>query len=595
MVYDSKIVNSSSLPVNERTSYANIKTERSGSDDMLTVKTEVNEENEVIAMTNLSSDSFRNPRCMEESTSPDAACQSPQPNQVSEKNNLTDIEYRTSKTMVDCSLMELSDISEIDVQTNKANACSNEEQNQVSESKMVIQDHDYLGREKEIPGVGHSLLPKPGTNIEDFRGAFTSLTPPITRPSSLPFSSTSDQATNPVLVRCFNKNGTVFKLPLALLRSAVILQPYRVAKVGESLLRHPALKATPEPSINIAQSALSKIITSTSRPHISPKLDPNQPEKIRVEARFVKERKNCDAFFEKIFSSRWSNVRDCVRVLAREFCLINAQAEDPIYRSVHPYTSPSLEAFSSWSIILLFFCVVIFFFFSINFFSLKDVGKRRSAEWMRAKLIRLALEKCFFASGENIWTTKIIMNWCRMQGYSPMCCWLKTSTGNQPFSHSSMLTQEVITLTKTQIRSSHLSSEDDETIEVESLNDTFDTPSASTQCPKAPFLLNDLDPDLTSWIVDSIEKHGFKLGAELCENFLISFSRVLLSHVWKGITEDLLRRSLSESWLRTQGAIPDEISWIDTYRAISNRPQFDIFTNAGMGVEEGGHDTNSTI
>jgi hypothetical protein len=80
----------------------------------------------------------------------------------------------------------------------------------------------------------------------------------------------------------------------------------------------------------------------------------------------------------------------------------------------------------------------------------------------------------------------------------------------------------------------------------------------------------------------------------LYENFLIPFSRVLLSCVWRGITEDLLRRSLSESWLRTQGAKPDEISWIDTYRAISNRPQFDIFTNAGMGVEESDHENVTT-
>lgn len=180
-----------------------------------------------------------------------------------------------------------------------------------------------------------------------------------------------------------------------------------------------------------------------------------------------------------------------------------------------------------------------------------------------------------------------------MQGYSPMCCWFKTSAGQQPLAHSAVLTQETTTLTKIELRSSVLASDDeDETIEVESLKDDVDTPSFSAQFPKASFLFNDLDPDLTTWIADSIEKHGFKLGAELYENFLISFSRLLLSHVWREITEDILRRSLSESWLRTQGAIPDEISWVDTYRAISNRPQFDILTNAGMGVEESARDTN---
>lgn len=220
------------------------------------------------------------------------------------------------------------------------------------------------------------------------------------------------------------------------------------------------------------------------------------------------------------------------------------------------------------------------------------MGKRRSAEWTRAKLIRRTIKKCSFASGEDTWTTKAIMNWCRRQGYSPMCCWLHTSSTSIKC-ETSVLPQEIITLTKIELDNAQLSPEDEVPVEVESLVELDGAPSATTQSPKASFLVNDPDPRLTSWIVDSVEKHGFKFGSDMCENFLIPLSRVLLSHIWRGIVEDLLRRSLSQSWQRNRGAIPDEISLIDIYGAISHRPQFDIITNAGMAtVNHNDHDPN---
>jgi hypothetical protein len=143
----------------------------------------------------------------------------------------------------------------------------------------------------------------------------------------------------------------------------VILQPYRVAKVGESLLRSPALKATTESPANAIQPVLGKVIASIPRPHTSFKPEPNKLEKISGEARFANERKQYDAVFEKIYTMRWSNVKDCVRVLARDLCLVNSKAEDPVYRSVRPYTSPSLENFDSWSM----------FFYSVQSFLVFDV------------------------------------------------------------------------------------------------------------------------------------------------------------------------------------------------------------------------------
>jgi hypothetical protein len=128
-------------------------------------------------------------------------------------------------------------------------------------------------------------------------------------------------------------------------------------------LRLPAPKATPESPANTIQPVPGKNTNFTAKPFSKP--DTNWPEKISVEARFNNERKNCDAFFEKIYSTRWSDVRNCVRILARELCLVNSKAEDPVYRSVRPYTSPSLEIFGSWSILKtnimqLFICLLNF-------------------------------------------------------------------------------------------------------------------------------------------------------------------------------------------------------------------------------------------
>ncbi|KAI9553776.1 hypothetical protein GHT06_019040 [Daphnia sinensis] len=476
---------------------------------------------------------------------------------------------------IGCPLIKSNGCSKVAVLMDIPNKPSQNEISQAWDYNIVDRDHDYFitgsdpRTENETTAIDSSslVLPQPERNAEEFSKQFPSLASTSCLATHTDkISVTTDAAVKPVLVRCFNKNGKTFKLPLALLRNAFILQPYRLAKTGESLLRSP-ISNSPKISdlpADVVQPVIGKVVSATPKSQIIPKVDTSRREKISLEAKFSNERKSCDAFFDQICTSAWSSVRDCVRVLARNLILVSPKAEDPVYRSLHPYTSPSLEVFVSW-----------------------NVGKRRSAEWTRAKLIRRTLLKCSFTSGENVWTTKVIMNWCRRQGYSPMCCWSQTSstfTKCQSLVNPASSPYEIFTLTKPQFDNSQLSSEDEVTVEVESLIELDGASSSTTQFPKASFLFNDPDPRLTSWIVDSIEKHGFKLGSDLCEDFLIPLSRVLLSHIWKEVAEDLLRRSLSQSWQRTRGAIPDEVSLIDTYTAIIHRPQFDILTNVGLAT-----------
>ncbi|XP_057375564.1 YEATS domain-containing protein 2-like isoform X2 [Daphnia carinata] len=575
MIFDSKIDRSSFSAVDEDTANDVEKKEKSASKlDNISV---LASEDGVNVETYDPNKPFGSPPQYSEATNA-ATPQCNHPSEISTRSSECDDDE------IGCSLVESNGFSKVDLLTDMPNKTSQSEMPQAWDNNVVDRDHDYFitgsdtRRENETMAIDSSVLvlPKQDRNAEEFSKQFPSLaSTSCSATHTGKVSATPDPAVKPVLVRCFNKNGKTFKLPLALLRNAFILQPYRLAKAGESLLRSTISNSaiTTDLPAEIVQPVLGKVISATPRSQIIPKVDPNRRDRIGLETKFNNERKSCEAFFDQICTSAWSSVRDCVRVLARKLSLISPKAEDPVYRSLHPYTSPSLEIFISW-----------------------NVGKRRSAEWTRAKLIRRTLLKCSFASDENTWTTKVIMNWCRRQGYSPMCCWSQTSstfTKCQPFVPPALSPDEIVTLSKTQFDNSQLSSEDEVTVEVESLIELDGASSSTTHFPKASFLLNDPDPRLTSWIVDSIEKHGFKLGSDLCEDFLIPLSRVLLSHIWREVAEDLLRRSLSQTWQRTRGAIPDEISLIDTYTAISHRPQFDILTNVGLAtVDHNDHQSN---
>lgn len=484
-------------------------------------------------------------------------------NQITEKTDLQDIKTHSSQMDIHNSRVTNSSVN------NTSDRLSKEfDHNPDNRVTNICRDHDYFSTESRGEQEGKNEKPREANSYtfvktrsenrtEQFQKnlGYSGL-PSISNNSLETSLSSHDLSPKPTLVR-LKKNGSVFKLPLAYLRNAVILHPYRISKAGESLLR-PQLLKTPEFLTKSTISVVSKATQSSSKMDIS-------ADKISREEKHAKIRSSLDTLIETISNSTWNSVRDCVRVLARRFKLIDTRAEDPLFRSVHPFSSPSQEAFHSWS-----------------------VAKRRSAEWTRAKFIRLTLEQCKFVNGESIWSTKMIMTWCRRQGYSSISCWSQVSSSSNHISCSlsKLIPQELSTISKIEIGGSQAILEDDVNVEIECSAESVDQPSYTTQVQNATFLLNDPEPDLTLWIADSIEKHGFKLGAELYDNFLVSLSRVLLSYVWRSMADDLLRRSLREAWLRTRGTVPEEISWIDTYRGITRRPQFDILTNAGLGVSD---------
>lgn len=90
------------------------------------------------------------------------------------------------------------------------------------------------------------------------------------------------------------------------------------------------------------------------------------------------------------------SVQGMLRFIIRRMPMITWDAFDCDYRSLHPYACISEEEYFSYS-----------------------EAKRNACEWYRAKMIRNFLRRSF--KEEELWSTKEIMIWTRLHGYTPLC------------------------------------------------------------------------------------------------------------------------------------------------------------------------------
>lgn len=406
-------------------------------------------------------------------------------------------------------------------------------------------------------------------------------------PSTLKALGSGTPSKPAVFVKCLNKNGTLINVPLALLRNAVVIKPQCPSKLGESLVTQPSYSLLRFASIGnainhqestvVQQHAQKTLPTSESFPlkSMPPNcLSPNPvvPDPLAQRGRCYPEidvtieRRSFHQLLEDVQSTEWRCIRDCVRLLAKHLPLID---ENATHRSFLPFSAPTLDGFAAW-----------------------NIGKQRSAEWMRSKLIQQILQSCRFVNRETTWTTKKIMMWCRRQGYSPLSCWpghgqLIETHGSTSTSRSSPLYAALpITLCAINLEPKLSPCEDDIVVDIELIDsDSFHKPSRTAFLPSRKSLpLEDQDSALTVWIADSIEQFGFKLGSEVHHDSFVPIARLLMSHIWKGFADDLVRRSLRESWSRNNGQKPDIISLSDVFHVFRRRPEFDMFTNLGLGI-----------
>uniref|UniRef100_A0A0P5ZH40 YEATS domain-containing protein n=1 Tax=Daphnia magna TaxID=35525 RepID=A0A0P5ZH40_9CRUS len=363
MIFDSKIDRSSFSAIVEDTSNDDKKIEKSAS------KSETLENEEWVNVRTYDPNKpFGSPPQYSDAANADTPRYS-QPSEISTRSTECD------NKEIGCPLVKSNGFLKVDALTDMPNKPPQKEIAQAWDYNIVDREHDYFitgnetRRENETTTIDSSslVLPKPERNAEEFSKQFPSLASTSCLATQTDkFSVSLDAAVKPVLVRCLNKNGKTFKLPLALLRNAFVLQPYRLAKAGESLLRSSNSSITTDLPADIVQPVLGKVVSATPRSQIITKFDPSRRDRIGLEAKFNNERKSCDAFFDQICTSTWSSVRDCLRVLARNLSLISPKAEDPVYRSLHPYTSPSLEIFVSWSKVFYLFLCYLFNFLQLT-------------------------------------------------------------------------------------------------------------------------------------------------------------------------------------------------------------------------------------
>ncbi|XP_041372099.1 uncharacterized protein LOC121385468 [Gigantopelta aegis] len=92
----------------------------------------------------------------------------------------------------------------------------------------------------------------------------------------------------------------------------------------------------------------------------------------------------------------YSDMLSLVRAAVRHHPVVR----DPIDQVTHPYCAKSTEHWLRW-----------------------NIGKRRASEWQRASTVRRYITKHLqddrSFKGQQLWTTKQIMTWCRFHAYSP--------------------------------------------------------------------------------------------------------------------------------------------------------------------------------
>ncbi|XP_034257093.1 YEATS domain-containing protein 2 [Thrips palmi] len=280
-----------------------------------------------------------------------------------------------------------------------------------------------------------------------------------------------------------------------------------------------------------------------------------------------------------------------VRWMIRNLPLINSEAKHPEFKILHPYSAPNEEIFCSW-----------------------NIGKQRACEWLRAKIARSLLRDAGWDL-QNVWTTREIVLWARFHGYTP-----GLSVADKPQPRDSSCGGDCVNPIATicaygeiaaveewltaQERSSSLSSasrisdvtgpsdESEEEIDIVSSGSPL-----QTKIKQEPGVLHThketdempLEPHLHS-IGDIVLKSLKRLGLRVSSEEIVpgvhypAAHRMLIQAV-QSLAEDLSRRAFSEAWGRDISRRPRNVEPSNVCSALCHRPEFDLFTCAGLGVK----------
>ena len=283
------------------------------------------------------------------------------------------------------------------------------------------------------------------------------------------------------------------------------------------------------------------------------------------------------------------NVQGLLRFIVRRMPLITQNASDSDYRRLHPYACTSEEEYFSYSI-----------------------AKRNACEWNRARMIRYFMKKKPFTE-EELWTTKEIMIWARLHGYTPLCPNLSIRSIKQQKSLPvSTIAKSISTCTQPDtfckwlqiypnqsndnLLNSNLHQSNELDIEVDVVNTDVALESKKElkerkehkEFVNTKITVLELEKKLVpfyDFICETAREIGIKLiSEEIVPSVVHGAAGRMIMRAVECLAEDLVRMSLAKAWERcSDNGYPKVIVLDDVRGALLSREEFDIFTNHGLG------------
>ncbi|XP_011297531.1 YEATS domain-containing protein 2 [Fopius arisanus] len=259
------------------------------------------------------------------------------------------------------------------------------------------------------------------------------------------------------------------------------------------------------------------------------------------------------------------DVEGVMRYIIKRIPIVSSHSGDPEYRRLHPYVCSSDEEFLGF-----------------------NPGKQRALEWYRAKEVRGLLRRRGF--GEELWTIKEIMVWCRLHGFTPV----RGGGGKSEKMVDVGEGEEFRSCTEPVeflewLQSGAEEREDEEEVDVVGEGNGGRQGIAEQEGWGVVMEVPKSAEPIYSYVCGTARQIGVKLlGEEVVQGVRHAAAGRVLARAVECLMEDLLRSSFAQSFERSGSRGCPEIIGLDDVRAaLVNREEFDVFTNNGIGTQNG--------
>ncbi|XP_062617368.1 YEATS domain-containing protein 2-like [Saccostrea cucullata] len=276
---------------------------------------------------------------------------------------------------------------------------------------------------------------------------------------------------------------------------------------------------------------------------------------------------------EPLCVENYPDVQSLVRAAIKRHPIVSPSAN--IHQ--HPYCAKTLEQWLEW-----------------------NVGKRWASEWQRAVACQKYLKELLDGDqfkGNQLWSVKKIVCWCRLHAYSPhyMEKTLHPSGVEFPMKEMRMgerfcsATDSYETLTEVDQINSKRRTESLSEDEVDIISD--EPPKPRIKLEPQEEITDPKDPVILSasanarFVQDLTQKIGVKFEpSPVLDDVYSSVSEDVLYKAMLCFVEDIITESFA--FKVNMGRYPDGIGVTDVYKALSVLPQADFLTNKHLGVKD---------